>query len=289
MSEATQPATPWARTGGSMIADADAKPLQPAFMARRRHNVLARTVVEEIVPRLLLSQRATAAEAGGDAARLADVEELVRIVLQPTFDIDSPRLQAISGGLPGTEAIYLDLLTPAARRLGVMWEEDVCDFVQVTVGLMRLQQILTTYSIPFERNPGNSKHAPRVLLVPSPGDQHTFGMSMVASFFQRAGWNGWTGVPPSLDDLLDRVRCEWFAVIGFSAATLARVESLSSVIRAVRRVSLNREVGIMVGGPVFVANPDLVIAVGADATAVDGRQAVLKARRLLNLIPTRGR
>ena len=39
-------------------------------------------------------------------------------------------------------AVYLDLLTPAARQLGAMWDEDRCDFTQVTVGLMRLQQVM---------------------------------------------------------------------------------------------------------------------------------------------------
>jgi methanogenic corrinoid protein MtbC1 len=44
----------------------------------------------------------------------------------------------------------------------------------------------------------------------------------------------------------------------------------------------------MVGGPVFLAHPELVAMVGADATAADGRQAVQQAQRLLMLIPSRG-
>ena len=45
----------------------------------------------------------------------------------------------------------------------------------------------------------------------------------------------------------------------------------------------------MVGGPVFVAHPELAAYVGADGTATDGRQAVLQAESLLALLPERAR
>ncbi len=293
MSATTLPLANWdaPNTAGTPApaAAVDLRPAQPPFMARRRHDLLSRTVAEEIVPRLVLARRGAALEQRAlDGGYADDVAELTDIVLQPGFDVASDRIDRISGRQPGTEAIYLDLLTPVARRLGEMWEEDLCDFVQVTVGLVRLQQLMTTLSVPFPQDAGRTQWIPRVLLVPAPGDQHSFGMSMVASFFQRAGWNGWSGVPGCTDDLLGRVRNEWFAVIGFSVSNEKRLDALTSVIRAIRRASRNREVGIMVGGPVFIEHPELVAMVGADATAVDGRQAVAQAQHLLNLIPSRG-
>ena len=39
---------------------------------------------------------------------------------------------------------------------------------------------------------------------------------------------------------------------------------------------------IWVGGPSFVADPGLAARVGADATAVDGHQAVLLAHELIH-------
>ena len=58
-------------------------------------------------------------------------------------------------------------------------------------------------------------------------------------------------------------------------------------IRAIRRSSLNRNIGVLVGGPIFVAHPELVARVGADATAIDGGQAALQAENLLTLFPGR--
>ena len=219
-------------------------------------------------------------------AQPSDVEELTSLVLQSHFDIDGPHIARISERQAGVDAVHLDLLAPVARQLGMMWEDDLCDFVQVTVGLLRLQKILANSSSSLGQD--EVKRAPRVLLVPGPGNQHSFGMSMVASFFQRAGWTGWSGVPASSAELLRRVSLERFSVIGFSVGDDRHLDALTSTIRAVRRTSRNREVGIMVGGPVFIAHPELVAMVGADTTASDGRQAVLQAQRLLTLIPSRG-
>ena len=36
----------------------------------------------------------------------------------------------------------VDLLAPAARLLGEYWEDDRCDFVDVTMGLWRLQEVV---------------------------------------------------------------------------------------------------------------------------------------------------
>jgi methanogenic corrinoid protein MtbC1 len=45
-------------------------------------------------------------------------------------------------------------------------------------------------------------------------------------------------------------------------------------------------VAVMVGGPVMVANPEAAGLVGADATAADGRYAVLQAERLFDALST---
>jgi hypothetical protein len=49
----------------------------------------------------------------------------------------------------------------------------------------------------------------------------------------------------------------------------------------VRRASVNRHVGVLVGGPAFVDNPPRVARVGADAVAVDAPTAVIVAKQLL--------
>ncbi|MCE2970834.1 MAG: hypothetical protein LW847_11570, partial [Burkholderiales bacterium] len=51
-----------------------------------------------------------------------------------------------------------------------------------------------------------------------------------------------------------------------------------ALLRIVRRASCNPEVGLLLGGPLCVTQPDLVATLGADGIAQDGRGAVQLAQ-----------
>ncbi|MGQ3177612.1 MAG: cobalamin B12-binding domain-containing protein, partial [Blastomonas fulva] len=53
-------------------------------------------------------------------------------------------------------------------------------------------------------------------------------------------------------------------------------------IARIRQQSCNPHIGIMVGGPIFTANPALAAKVGADATAPNAPTAVLIAQKLFD-------
>jgi len=63
-----------------------------------------------------------------------------------------------------------------------------------------------------------------------------------------------------------------------------QLEALASLIRRIRRTSQHRGIRVMVGGRPFEGHPDRVTQVGADATAVDAREAVVQAERLLEWV-----
>jgi MerR family transcriptional regulator, light-induced transcriptional regulator len=185
------------------------------------------------------------------------------------------------------ESLYLHLFAPTARRLGEMWENDECGFTEVTIGLCRLHVVLREFSLGHE-NEGMLLETERsVMLMPVPGDQHTFGITMVSEFFRHAGWSVRDESGMSSDELNDTLRNEWFDVVGLSLSSEVWLDGLGAVIHSVRKTSRNRDVGVMVGGSIFVKRPELAILVGADATACDGRQAVLQANRLLTLVAAR--
>ena len=58
---------------------------------------------------------------------------------------------------------------------------------------------------------------------------------------------------------------------------------MSTTIAQIRRESRNQAVGIMVGGPMYTANPTLAHDVGADATAPNAPSAVIVAQKLFDL------
>ncbi|WP_237213429.1 cobalamin B12-binding domain-containing protein [Falsiroseomonas oryziterrae] len=255
---------------------------------RRRVALLARALESEVIPRLVLSRhtggfpaREAADQPGPDAA---DVDAMVHAALRGDLAGASALIgQHRARNLP-LERIYLELLAPVARRLGAMWEEDRCDFTAVTIGLCCLQQLVLENSHAFGPRPGRRDTERRILLAPVPGEQHSFGLLMVGEFFRRQGWDVCSGTGASGRELVATTRKQWFSMIGFSLSSESRLDTLAQLIREIRRASRNPHLGVMVGGGVFAERPELAALVGADATAADGQQAVLKAETLLALL-----
>jgi methanogenic corrinoid protein MtbC1 len=246
---------------------------------------LVRTIEGEIVPRLVASRRVKRVPVcRGDAPVKspddADVKELVRLLLAHEVGVASAFVETVRQRGISLEAVCLALLAPAARELGLLWEEDECDFMQVTVGLCRLHHLLRELSPEFRPEGTEPKIERTILLAPVPGDQHTFGITLVAQFLRKAGWEVWHDFPANGAEILDAVRQNWFAVVGLSVGSETRVDEVADIIRQIRHASRNRTVGILVGGPVLVARPELALLMGADATAVDGPMAVLRAEHI---------
>ena len=255
---------------------------------QRRRAILTRTVQLDVIPRLVVAHVGVTVPAPTLAVAPAHVAELVELVLARGEPAAIAYVEAMRDRGAAAESLYLDLLAPAARRLGVMWEEDTCDFTEVTVGLWRLQSAMRELSPSFLDHPAGRTSGPRILLVPLPGESHTFGLSMVYEFFRRAGWNAWSGPVSDSAELAAMVRSERVDVIGFSLSCDERLETVYSEIRAVRRASLNPGLSVMVGGPPFVGNPLLAAQLGADGTATDGQQAVAQAQALVEDSRARG-
>jgi methanogenic corrinoid protein MtbC1 len=184
----------------------------------------------------------------------------------------------------GLDQIYLDLLEPAARRLGDLWVSDLVDFTQVTIGVGHLQLLLRRLSANSLEEPVHMHRTGRILLMPAAGEQHSFGLVMVAEFFRRAGWDVSCTVGLSMDDGVSLVREQAFSIFGLSLSSETHLEIMAQQIRAMRRSSQNRAIGTLVGGNVFLEHPEFVSMLGADATAEDGRQAVAKAESMLGLL-----
>ncbi len=171
---------------------------------------LVRTIEGEIVPRLVLArwvpqssfqaqraglglggcaaQRPGPEQPGGDGPDDADVKELVRVLLAHDVSVASALVETVRQRGASLEAVCLGLLAPAARELGLLWEEDECDFMQVTVGLCRLHHLLRELSPEFQGDNSVQRVDRNILLAPLPGEQHTFGITIVAQFLRKAVW-----------------------------------------------------------------------------------------------------
>lgn len=249
---------------------------------------LVRSIVEaEVIPRLVQAQRAVVDAAPPPVECIPGtsrnyVSEFATLVLTHDASVASSFVRALRAQGMTLDSVYLNLLAPTARLLGELWEADVCDFTDVTVGLGRLQQVLRELSSQFREEAASTDGGRRALLGPVAGEQHTFGLFMVAEFFRRAGWDVYIGPLASSDDMLGLVRGKWFDVVGLSTACESKLDAVAAEIRAIRRVSRNRAISVMVGGPIFTANPEYAALVGADGSSPDGRLAPQLAADLVS-------
>ncbi|KMO40314.1 cobalamin-binding protein [Methylobacterium tarhaniae] len=219
-------------------------------------------------------------------ARLAEIDDVGRLTVLMLAQQDRDALVEIRGLVEDgmtVEEVLTGLLAPTARHIGRLWEEDVCDFVQVTTAMARLRRLVhdleTLCLDPQPVDPASR----RVLLVPAPGETHTFGLTLAAHFFAEAGWEVTTSFDSHLAEALERLRAEWFDVIGLSLSCDVCVERLVAAVPLLRRASRNRDLRVIVGGPAFHGRPDRVRLVGADAAVDDARDAPGIVQSLLDL------
>ncbi|MFZ5705828.1 MAG: cobalamin B12-binding domain-containing protein [Pseudomonadota bacterium] len=183
------------------------------------------TLIEnEIIPRLMIAHSVRAPDAAEGGAAPEDIDTLARLALQVDADALLSHVDSILARRVAVDTIMVDLVAPAARLLGVYWDEDRCNFVDVTMGLWRLQEVVREIAarVPADRRRATGGH--RVLFA-----------------------------------------------------------ALPSIIAALRNVSRNPGLCIMVGGRVFAADPDLAKQVGADGTARDAKHALKVAADLVRV------
>ncbi len=259
---------------GTSEAVDDGDPGELSEFSMRMLNRLGSTIENELIPRLMLAfdSRQTDLDPVRVTKPLSEhVPEFVQLLIEQDAHIAARYVDVLrSEGYP-LATLYLDLLGPAARRLGEMWEEDTCSFADVTIGVCRMHQVLLEFTRCFDASAGNGKDSRNALVAPAPGEQHTFGLFMVMEFLRRDGWNCYSGTPATRKDFLALARAHEFELIGLSIGADRHVDEARRLIADLRR---HTNAKIVVGGGSFLDNPELAKELGADGMASDGREAV---------------
>jgi MerR family transcriptional regulator, light-induced transcriptional regulator len=255
---------------------------------------LRRTIEADVIPRLVLAHPLAPLRQdvlrvqrnSSDSDRIARFAELI---LTPDQDAASAHIEALRADGVRLETIYLDLVVPTASYLRYLWDADLYDFAEITLALWRLQQLVRSFGTAF-RNEGNRRETGlRALLVPGSNAKHElpymmFGLVMVGEFLRRDGWDTWIEPDPSSRDFAEIIRSQWFDVVEFLVSGNNRPDLLASNIRLVRRQSPNPAVGVILSGQVFVENPELVLLVGGDISAIDACQGATQAQKLVSVL-----
>lgn len=251
---------------------------------------LTRAIEDDVIPRLARRHRLEAeiartppapTPAPEDGPSEVEVNRFVQQVVEGRSDLVDATIATLRHRGCTVETLFLRLLEPAARRLGDLWCDDRIDFAENTVAVGRLQRLMRELSPAFAAEREAAAQAHRALFAQAPGEQHSFGLSMLAEFFRRAGWDVLGGVGGTVADAVERVRREWVDLVGFSVGSEPQLARLAGSIAGVRSASLNPRIVVMVGGPLFADRPDLLASTGADTGALNADQALQQAERLV--------
>ena len=113
---------------------------------------------QQLIPRLLnshnYSERLANSEAPASSGKAIpefnDFTEACRLG-------DSVRVNKIVDSLIAQgfsqESIFLDLISPAARHLGALWDSDLCSFTDVTCGLANMHHVIYRLGYEFRDGP----------------------------------------------------------------------------------------------------------------------------------------
>lgn len=249
---------------------------------------LLAVIEEQIIPRLLNVQQFFSAQSpvlskDGPLAEQPEFEAFTRHCLRGDAQQANLIVDALSERGLANDRIFLELITPAARHLGALWDQDLCDFTQVTCGLAMMHQMIYRlgYESPAGQQDGGVKE--RVMLACAPGSQHFLGLTIVADFFRQAGSEVVLEISSSESELLRAVANEWFDVVGISVALEAQLKTLPALIANLRVHSGNPKVRVVLGGPIFLIHDFSPGNLGADAIFTDAREAVGAVKRLVRI------
>lgn len=202
------------------------------------------------------------------------VETFTGLVCDGRLDDAEQAMERLLSGGASPEVLMLQLLAPAARLMGECWCEDRRDFVEVTLGMARLQQMVRQFRLPPSAH--GQLHG-NALLVPVPGEQHTFGLRIVEEYLLRAGWKVTACMKASEADITRLVADELYDFVGFSLSSERLLPALRSAIRSLRSSSRNQKVRIAVGGVLFDGRDIAPHDIDADAIVMDAQDAVNQA------------
>jgi MerR family transcriptional regulator, light-induced transcriptional regulator len=248
---------------------------------------LAGLIESQIIPRLLVACRNQSIrpdDISRDRICASQAEGFAAVVLRLEAHALMEQVEGFIARGASVEAVLVDLLAPTARQIGLWWEEDACDFVDVTMGLWRLQQIVYELS---SRLPGKAPifgQSRKAIFSVFPGSDHSFGTVIVEECFRREGWQTSLLTTTTDNQLINIVAEHHYDLIGLTISCDDEMSNAPSLISRVRTRSRNPMLGVIVGGRIFTESPELALQIGADATAQDAEQAVKRAEILVRAL-----
>ncbi len=245
---------------------------------------LSEAIVAKVIPTLYAAHGEadplnSQAKASAEIRRRVEAERFLGLVLSNGPEAQWRHLLDLQASGMDLETLLMEIMAPAIRELGEMWLNDRMSFVEVTTKSARLQHMIRSLgrADSFQMEDGRAS----VLLAAAPGEQHTFGLFVLAELFLAAGWSVSLEADSDLDVLCELAESRRYDAIGLSVGSERFLPPVREQVTALRQASGSNTSRIFLGGWAFTRAGQSLDDYGADLVAVDGRSAVERAETLL--------
>lgn len=201
-----------------------------------------------------------------------------------------PREQLIAGliaaSLSGTKAAFSGLLTEvkrsrislaalsdiyipiAARRMGQSWLDDELSWVDVTVGVGRMQSLLREIGTAWVADQAGDAGQGTVMMIVPDREQHTLGPMVATGQLRRYGVSVCLRIAPSFEELRSLLATRHFDGVMISVATKEKLESVTKTVHFLKTI-MSSPIPTVVGGAVMSRVEDPAACTGADFSSND--------------------
>lgn len=166
-------------------------------------------------------------------------------------------------------AALADIYIPeAARRMGQSWHDDEMPWMDVSIGVGRLQSLLREIGTAWSADQaGDAGHGTVLLLVPD-REQHTLGPMVAMSQMRRYGVSVCLRIAPPFSELRSLVASRHFDGMLISVSTKDKLEAVARTVQFLKSL-MSTPCPIIIGGAVMAKVEDPASLTGADFSSND--------------------
>jgi MerR family transcriptional regulator, light-induced transcriptional regulator len=175
--------------------------------------------------------------------------------------------------------LYLDILQPALREVGRLWQENKMTVAEEHLATAISQMVMArVYTEEVLR--ASEQRDRRIVAACADSERHDVGLRMVCDVLERDGWDvSYLGASVPVESLAQLVSERRPDAVLLSASIAPHLPQLRTMIERVRAAARGEaQPFVLVGGRPFLDDPDLARRLGADASAADARVALDRLR-----------
>ena len=176
------------------------------------------------------------------------------------------------------EDIYLNVLQPAQREIGRLWQVNEIGVAQEHYATAVTQMIMASlYSKIF----ASAKNGKRMIAACVGNELHEIGIRMVADIFELSGWaTNYLGANTPFSAIQESVDLYSANLVALSMASIDDFRQITKIIESLK-TNYGSDLKIMVGGYCFNMLPEMWSRIGADAYADNALEAVNEADKMI--------